>query len=50
MLTKFMSREGVQRVVGDQCQDGLKSTDGLDTAPARKRNGWFIDVVCLPSD
>ena len=40
MMRKLMSRSGVQRVVGDECQYGLKSKDESGEAPARKRIGF----------
>ena len=40
IMKKFMKRVGVQKVVGDQCQYGLKSTDEQGIAPARKRTGF----------
>ena len=39
MMKKLVSRQGVQRVVGDQCQFGLKSKDEEGIALARKRKG-----------
>ena len=36
-LKKLMGRHGVQRVVRDPCQYGLKSRDEMGEAPARKR-------------
>ena len=47
MMKRFMSRQGVQRVVGDQCQYGLQSTDGKGTALARKRIGFLTNAVCV---
>ena len=47
MMQRRMNREGVQRVVGDQCQYGLKSTDEIGTAPARKRTRSLTNAVCI---
>ena len=47
MMKKLMSRNGAQRVVGDQCQFGLKSRDALGEAPARKRTGFLTNAVCI---
>ena len=44
LMKKLMSRDGVQRVVGDPCQYGLKSRDQFGEAPARKR---FTNAVCI---
>ena len=42
MMKKLMSRSGVQRVVGDQCQYGLKSKDKLGKTCAYN---FFVDFV-----
>ena len=47
VMEKFMSRAGVQKVVGDQCQYGFKSRDEQGIAPARKRTGFFTNAVCI---
>ena len=47
LMKKLMSRHGVQRVVGDQCQYGLKSRDAMGEAPARKRTGFLTNAVCI---
>ena len=47
LMKKLMSRHGVQRVVGDQCQYGLKSRDELGEAPARKIIGFLTNAVCI---
>ena len=46
-MKRLMSRSGVQRVVGDQCQYGLKSKDDLGEGPARKRIGFLTNSVCI---
>ena len=47
LMKRLMSRSGVQRVVGDQCQYGLKSRDQLGEAPVRKRTGFSTNAVCI---
>ena len=41
-----MSRHGVQRVVGDQCQFGLQSRDENGVVPARK-TGFSTNAACI---
>ena len=47
MMKRLMNKDAVQRVVGDQCQYGLKSKDEFREAPARKRTGFLINAVCF---
>lgn len=47
MMKRLMDKCGVQRVVGDQCQYGLKSKDEWGEAPARKRTGFLTNAVCI---
>ena len=47
VMKRLMNKDGVQRVVGDQCQYGLKSRDKDGEAPARKRTGFLINAVCV---
>ena len=47
MVKRLMSRHGVQRVVGYQCQFGLKSKDDDGAVPARKRTGFLTNAVCI---
>ena len=42
-----MNRQGVQRVVGDQCQFGLKSKDEEGVGLARERTGFLTNAVCI---
>ena len=46
-MKNLMRRQWVQRVVGDQCQFGLKPRDEEGIAPARKRTGFLINAVCI---
>ena len=45
MMQRLMNKIGVQRVVGDQCQYGLKSRDQWGAAPSRKRTGFLTNSV-----
>ena len=47
MMKRIMNRSGVQRVVGDQCQFGLKSKDHEGIGPARKRTGFLTNAICI---
>ena len=47
MMKRLMSRQGVHRVSGDQCQFGSKSKDEQGIAPARGRIGFFAKAVCV---
>ena len=47
MMKILMRRQGVQRVVGDQCQFGFKSKDEEGVAPAKKRTSFFTNAVCI---
>ena len=47
LMRRLMGRNGVQRVVGDQCQYGLKSRDRFGEAPARKRTRFLTIAVCI---
>lgn len=44
---RLMSRQDVQRLVGDKCQYGVQSKDKEGIGPARKRTGFLINVVCI---
>ena len=46
-VMKMMTRQGVVRVVGDQCRFGLKSSDGYREGPARKRTGFMTNSPCI---
>ena len=46
-ITGILKKQGVLRVVGDQCRYGLTSNDGYRTGPARKRTGFMTNSVCL---
>ena len=50
MMKKPMSRAGVQRVVGDQIQYGLKAIDEEGVAFARKRAGFSLMQCVLQKD
>ena len=40
-----MKKQGVVRVIGDQCRYGLVSHDGQREGPARKRTGFLTHSV-----
>ena len=44
---KMLKRQGVVRVVGDQCRYGFMSSDGHREGPARKRTGFMINSPCV---
>ena len=46
-MKRLMNRSGVQRVIGDQCQFGLKPKDHEGIGPARKRTGFLTNAVCI---
>ena len=46
-INEFMERQGVMRVVGDQCMHGLKSRNVRCEGPARKRTGFLTNAVCI---
>lgn len=48
LMKRLMNKQGVHRVVGDQCQYGLRSTDEKGEAPARKRTRFFTNAMCGP--
>ena len=47
MMRKLTRRQGVQRVVGNQCQFGIKSKDKGGVAPAWKRTSFLTNSVCI---
>ena len=46
-IKNLMRKQGLQRVVGDQCQYDLKSKDEEGIAPARKRIGFLTNAACV---
>ena len=46
-IKRFLARQGVVRVVGDQCQYGLRSHDGQREGPARKSIGFITNSPCI---
>ena len=46
-IEKLMTKNGVQRVDGDQCMHGLKPWDGDKWGPARKRIGFMTNSPCI---
>ena len=45
-VMKMLERQGVVRVVGDQCRFGFTSSDGQREGPARKRTGFMTNSPC----
>ena len=43
----LLKRQGVVRVVGDQCVYGLKSQEGQRIGPARKSTGFMTNSPCI---
>lgn len=43
----FLNRQGVARVVGDQCRYGFRSCDGQRDGFARKRTGFMRNAPCI---
>ena len=46
-IHRVLKKHGVIRVVGDQCQYGLKSEDQGRVGPARVRIGFMTNSICL---
>ena len=46
-IKEFMKRQGMMRVVGDQCMYRFKSRDGQREGPARKRTGFLTNAICI---
>ena len=46
-IKRLLAHQGVVRVVGDQCQYGLKSHDGQREGPARKSSGFMTNSPCI---
>lgn len=46
-IEKLVMKDGVQRVVGDQCMYGLKSWSGEKWGPARNSTGFMTNSQCI---
>ena len=46
-IVKLLKRQGVTRLVGDQCMYGLKSYDGKREGPARQSAGFMNNSICI---
>ena len=46
-VQKLMGKDGVTRVIGDQCRYGLVATDEGRNGPARKSTGFMTNSPCI---